>query len=264
MNKKIWLATVSFAAVCAMAFAGIGIKNNMRNSKLKAQFAQAEQSQAGGNLIEARDAYKGLMQQNFDVEKAKEVYGKIEKLNVDILFSPVKTEDSVIYKVQPGDTLDAIAKKYGTTVQLIKRANNLTSSMIKPGAELKVNTAKFSIVVDKSQNILTLKANEQAIKTYNVATGTNNCTPVGIFKIATKIIDPPWYSSGRIIPSDDPKNILGSRWMGFTIKSYGIHGTTDDSSIGTQQTQGCVRMHNSDVEEFYDIIPVGTEVTILD
>ena len=62
----------------------------------------------------------------------------------------------------------------------------------------------------------------------------------------------------------DPKNILGSRWMGLTAKSYGIHGTTDDASIGSQCTQGCVRMHNKDAEELYDIVPAGAEVTIVD
>ena len=35
-------------------------------------------------------------------------------------------------------------------------------------------------------------------------------------------------------------------------------------SIGKQSSAGCVRMHNDDVIELYDIVPKGTEVTIVD
>jgi lipoprotein-anchoring transpeptidase ErfK/SrfK len=52
--------------------------------------------------------------------------------------------------------------------------------------------------------------------------------------------------------------------MGISHPGYGIHGSTDPSSIGKQATAGCVRMHNRDVEELYAIVPVGTEVVIED
>jgi lipoprotein-anchoring transpeptidase ErfK/SrfK len=35
-------------------------------------------------------------------------------------------------------------------------------------------------------------------------------------------------------------------------------------TIGQQITQGCVRMKNAEVEELYTILPLGTEVTIVD
>ena len=58
--------------------------------------------------------------------------------------------------------------------------------------------------------------------------------------------------------------VLGTRWMGFDITGYGIHGTTEPDKIGQQVTAGCVRMRNEEVEELYTLIPVGTEVTIQD
>jgi len=67
-----------------------------------------------------------------------------------------------------------------------------------------------------------------------------------------------------MIPPGDPENILGTRWMGLDKESYGIHGTTDPKSLGLQATAGCVRMRNSEVEQLYSIVPVGTEVTIID
>ena len=119
--------------------------------------------------------------------------------------------------------------------------------------------------MDKSQNILTLKCNDEIIKTYNVATGTNNSTPVGTFKIGNKLVNPVWYKEGAVVPAGSPENILGTRWLGFDdLPSYGIHGTTEPQSIGKQSTAGCVRMINAEVEELYSLLPIGTEVTVVD
>jgi lipoprotein-anchoring transpeptidase ErfK/SrfK len=167
--------------------------------------------------------------------------------------------------VQKGDTLTKIAKKFNTTTELISKANNLANSNLNIGKKLKITKAKFSIVVDKSQNILTLKTDQEIFKTYHVSTGKGGCTPVGVFKVTNKLIDPPWYpTAGGMIPAKDPRNELGSRWLGISKQGYGIHGTTDPDSIGKSVTEGCVRLRNAEVEELYAIVPVGTEVVIID
>ena len=169
-----------------------------------------------------------------------------------------------MHEVQPGDSLAKIAKKYNTTVELIKKSNGLAGDVIKAGQRLRIWQGTFSVLVDKSQNIMILKSNDDVIKVYPVATGKNNITPVGTFKIVDKLINPVWFKSGAIVPPDSPENILGTRWMGFDIPGYGINATTDPSSIGQQLTAGCVRMRNEDVEELYGLLPVGTQVTITD
>ena len=50
--------------------------------------------------------------------------------------------------------------------------------------------------------------------------------------------------------------------MGFDLKGYGIHGTVDSSTLGQQVSKGCVRMRNDELIELYDIVPLGTEVTV--
>lgn len=217
-----------------------------------------------GKLVEARDSYRKALEAYPDLDIVKSVKGKIEELNIKILFSPLVDSSSKIYEVQSGDSLAKIAKASGTTVDLLKKSNNLSSDMIRQGMRLKVTTAKFSVVVDKSQNILLLKENENVIKTYKVSTGSNNSTPTGAFKIENKLMDPVWYSAGTAVPAGSPENILGTRWMGISKPGYGIHGTTDPASLGRQVTAGCVRMLNADVEEIYVILPAGTEVTIMD
>ncbi|MBI3991430.1 MAG: L,D-transpeptidase family protein [Candidatus Omnitrophica bacterium] len=157
-----------------------------------------------------------------------------------------------------------MAKKFNTTVELLQKSNRLKSDLIYAGQKLKVHTAKFSVVVDRSGNTLFLKSGEEAVKVYRVATGKDNRTPLGTFTIINKLVNPVWFKVGAIVPSGSPENLLGTRWMGLSKRGYGVHGTVNEQSIGNHVTEGCVRMANHDVEELFSIVPVGTEITIID
>lgn len=41
-----------------------------------------------------------------------------------------------------------------------------------------------------------------------------------------------------------------------------IHGTPDDQPMGVPRSHGCVRMRNVDVIELFDLVPLGTAVSI--
>lgn len=172
---------------------------------------------------------------------------------------------SVMHEVKTGDTLTSISKKYHVTTDLVRRVNHIQADKLVLGSKLKIPAYKLSAVVDKSQNTLILKGDEEILKTYIVSTGANNSTPVGVFKITDKLVHPTWYrSDGKVIPYGDPANLLGTRWMGLTKKGYGIHGTSEPEKLGQQVTDGCVRMKNEEVEELYGFLTPGTEITIVD
>lgn len=273
MNKKLFYLIPIIIAVVLAAVLIFSIKKGkialpVRPSNLSASLPllnQAKDLEAKGDFLDAKAVYQKLVSDFSNSPDVMNWQKRIEDINIKLLFSPTITPKSVLYEIKPGDTLTKIAKEFKTTLDLIRRSNNLSGDALSPGRKIKIWTSPFTMLVDKSQNILYLKSDEDIFKTYNVATGRNNCTPVGSFKIANKIVNPTWFKKGKIIPTGDPENILGTRWMGFdTAPSYGIHGTTEPQSIGKQATSGCVRMLNSDVEELYTIIPAGTEVTIVD
>ena len=230
----------------------------------KIYFDLAEAYEKREDIVNARDAYQLILSKYQNVDNILEAQEELGRLNVKILFSPIVTDKDVLYKVEPGDTLLKIARRFGTTVDLIKNSNSLENDIIQIHSKLKVSTVRYGISVDKSRNILTVFSDDTIVKTYLVSTGKNDSTPVGSFKIVNRLKDPVWYKQGAIVPAESPDNILGSRWLGVSEKGYGIHGTTDPESVGTQATQGCIRMFNSDVEELYIIIPIGTELTIVD
>lgn len=216
-----------------------------------------------GSYLEAREVYESLLQNESLGRERASIHREIEALNIKILFSPIETPDSFFHTVEPGDTLYELAKKYGTTVGFLRRSNGLTASdTLYPGMKLKVTRTQFSIRVKKLRNRLLLMADGKPVKTYEVATGEKGSTPAGVFKIINKLENPTWFHAGAIVPPDSPDNILGSRWLGFDTPGYGLHGTTLPETIGTQSSKGCIRMLNSDVEEIYDLVPLGTVITV--
>jgi len=54
--------------------------------------------------------------------------------------------------------------------------------------------------------------------------------------------------------------------MGINVPwgKFGIHGTLNSNSVGWASSHGCIRMNNNDIQELYKIVPIGTEVTIVD
>lgn len=272
MTRKISIILV-IAAIAGLTIALAAFLKSRNNFTLDKKsgavsaamlLSKAKDLQAKGDLPALKSVYQLLVSDFSNSNEVMNWQKKIDDINIRLLFSPVVTPKSTLYEIKSGDTLAKIARKFKTTPDLIKRSNNLSSDKIIPGRKLKVWTAPFSIFVDKSLNILILKADDEIIKTYNVSTGKNNCTPIGTFKINSKLVNPTWYKSGAVVPSGSPENILGTRWLGIDLPSYGLHGTTEPQKLGQQVTQGCVRLSNADVEELYTIVPIGTEVVIVD
>lgn len=225
---------------------------------------QAEQYEKRKDWVNAEKQYEKVIEQgDWYVKHAEKIRAAYEKLNMRILYSKIPMKESKTYKVKEGESLADIAKKFKTTVDLIKKSNGLKTDTIIEGMKLKVITGTFSIHVDKSRNELDLYLNQKIWKRYIVATGRKNKTPVGTFKMINKVEDPVWYKvAGVAIPPGTPENHIGTRWLGFDKPGYGIHGTVEPKLLGTQASSGCVRMLNRDVEELYTIVPLGTKVII--
>jgi lipoprotein-anchoring transpeptidase ErfK/SrfK len=269
VNKRLMLVIAAILVLFVLIFLivrKINIPLHVKDGKITSAsglFAQAEDSLKKGDLQSAKSFYQQLVSEFPNSNNIMNWQKKLEDVNIKLLFSPVLTPKSVLYEIKPGDTLIKIAREFKTTPELIAKSNNLKDNRILPGRKIKVWTASFSVLVYKSQNILMLKSGEEIIKTYVVSTGLNNGTPVGNLKIVNKLINPTWFKAGAVVDSSSPDNVLGTRWLGFDLPGYGIHGTIDPGNLGKQVTQGCVRMANSEVEELYTIVPVGTEVTIV-
>ena len=156
---------------------------------------------------------------------------------------------------------------------------------------------KISINI-ASQTLELLDADGKILRRYSVSTAANGvgeeygsfCTPRGQHIVRAKIgagqplntVFVKRRPTGEIYTSQLGAQHPGRDWMltrllwlsgcevGFnrlgtcdTMRRYiYIHGTPDTTALGQPGSKGCVRMHNTDLLELFDLIPAGTMVSI--
>lgn len=157
----------------------------------------------------------------------------------------------------------------------------------------------LSIIVNKTERTLSLISNDQLIKTYPIDIGDaglgdkerqgDHRTPEGEFYITQRLTIKPrdeflgtrWFRlsypniedaerglATGLIDQATHDQIVDAIARGVTPPQYtalgggvGIHGGATEA-FGSDWTFGCVGMHDSDIEEFFDDVPVGTKVLI--
>jgi lipoprotein-anchoring transpeptidase ErfK/SrfK len=142
---------------------------------------------------------------------------------------------------------------------------DLPSKRVRPAR----TTVGPSIVIARSDRVLTLYREQRKVKTFRVAVGTSqHPTPRGLFSVIQKQRNPAWnppdspWAAGLGPIPPGPGNPLGTRWIGTSASAVGIHGTYATSSIGTAASHGCIRMYIRDVEWLYERVQLGTPVLI--
>jgi lipoprotein-anchoring transpeptidase ErfK/SrfK len=148
------------------------------------------------------------------------------------------------------------------------------TAVVKPNVTSEQLAAKYPaiIIINRGAFRLTLYKNLKPAKTYPIAVGRVGLeTPAGLYHIQNKAVNPAWTmpdsdwvapaDRGKVVPGGSPENPLKARWLGI-YAGAGIHGTNEDSSIGSAASHGCIRMHIPDVVELYRQVPVGAPVYI--
>jgi lipoprotein-anchoring transpeptidase ErfK/SrfK len=187
--------------------------------------------------------------------------------------SPVASE----YTVQAGDSLWKICQRVRTDTGvalepgLLKFLNKLRGDQIRVGQVLRIPIAQPRVEISKASFRLRIYLGEALLREYEVGLGKDDRTPAGTFRVATRLIQPPWRNpeTGRMVYPGDPEYAIGTRWIGFDDASgsrtdLGIHGTNEPQSIGKAESLGCVRMRNDAVEELFELLPAGAVVDIVD
>ena len=239
-------------------------------SQAAAMAARSEENPLA--LAEARDLYLQALQEAIDPDTRTVIERQLGGIHDQLAFTPIPWPgNKVPYVVKSGDSIEKIARRFGTTNDLIQRGNQVKNpNMIRKGDRFNILDGDFSIKVNTTHKDLVVLLNDVFFKRYSVGTGKFGKTPDGTFEIWDRIKEPVWWRpNGKEIPFGDPGNILGTRWMAIRatgdtpkVRGYGIHGTWDDSSIGKAESAGCIRLRNTDVEELFSLIPLGTKVVI--
>ena len=123
------------------------------------------------------------------------------------------------------------------------------------------------VIVNRERSLYLVGADGGALR-YPVAIGVADEQWVGREVVTDKKVNPRWIEpdddgEGTVIEGGEPNNPLGIRalYLGKTL--WRIHGTISPRLIGKAVSNGCIRMHNSDVVDLYDRVGVGTEVFVV-
>jgi L,D-transpeptidase ErfK/SrfK len=193
-------------------------------------------------------------------------------------------------KTIAGDTLSSIGRRYDLGIFELKEANPSLDLMQQfgPGKELVLPTEFIlpdavhkGIVINLAELRLYLYVPKtREVKTFPIGIGRQGWdSPVGVTYIANKTKDPTWVVPKTIMDArkedgvDLPKSVppgpdnpLGGYRLRLAVPSgaFLMHGSNDPSGIGRRSSSGCIRMQPEAIESIYNLIPVNTQVTIVD
>jgi hypothetical protein len=175
------------------------------------------------------------------------------------------------YEVQPGESMYVVRakiRKQGKkhNYRWLAEFNRKGNYNLRQGETLKIPHQELSVRAWRGARVVAVFAGEFPVRIYTCSVGRKGHeTPLGSFSLGICEEKPVYYPSGLpAVPYGNPENPLGERWMGYNeAPSYGLHGTNSEETIGSFESEGCIRMHNTDVIELFDLLPVGTLVEIM-
>lgn len=258
-------------------------------SGVSAVVSLAERKIAAGDAVAARTALNRALLDPATGEQDRGVLrARLTELNQSLVFGKqVAANDTIAerYTVQSGDVLEKIARKrdLATDWRLIQRVNGISDPRkISVGQTLKLVRGPFHAIVDKSEyrmDVYQGSPDEPSewtyIRSFPVGLGAENSTPVGRFVVRPrgKDVNPSWVNPRNPAEKygrDDPMNPIGEFWVGLdglgeaaAYTGYGVHGTIDPESIGTQASMGCVRMGDDEIATVYELLQEGVSLVVI-
>jgi lipoprotein-anchoring transpeptidase ErfK/SrfK len=132
--------------------------------------------------------------------------------------------------------------------------------------------AAGTIIIDTPHKFLYLTMGNGKAMRYGIGVGRQGFTWSGVQTISRKAEWPDWIPPKEMVArqpylprwvSGGPGNPLGARAMYLGSTEYRIHGTNDPTTIGKNVSSGCIRLENSEVQDLYSRVNIGTKVIVM-
>jgi lipoprotein-anchoring transpeptidase ErfK/SrfK len=128
-----------------------------------------------------------------------------------------------------------------------------------------------TLIIDTSDRFLYLIQGNNVALRYGIGVGRDGFQWQGLLRITRKQEWPDWTPPPEMIQrqpylprfmAGGPGNPMGARalYLGNTV--YRIHGTNAPETIGHAVSSGCFRLVNSEIEDLFTRVPVGTKVIV--
>lgn len=188
------------------------------------------------------------------------------------------------------DTLTDVARRFNVGYEEIVRANpgvdpwvpGEGKQIVVPTQFILPNAPREGVVINVPQMRIFYypkrKAGEPLVViTHPIGIGKVGWrTPEGVTKVMRKQKDPTWRPTASIIKEHrengeelervigpGPENPLGRYAFYLGWPSYMIHGTNKPAGVGLRSSHGCLRLYPEDIEQLFEMVPVGTQVRVV-
>jgi L,D-transpeptidase ErfK/SrfK len=206
-----------------------------------------------------------------------------------------KLNDAIVGEVQitrttPDDSLPDIARRFSVGYNEIQRANPGVDMWV-PGAARRVVVPTQFILPDAPHagivvNIAEMRLyyfpprrrdGRELVYTYPIGIGRVSWqTPSGVTTVVRKVVNPTWRppadireehrEEGDPLPAEirpGPDDPMGTRALYLGWPEYAIHGTNKPVGVGMRVSHGCMHLYPEDIVQLYDMVPLGTEVRVV-
>ena len=194
-------------------------------------------------------------------ENPRYVIAKQEDTLIDIAVEHRLGQDEIVLA---NPTVDRWLPGAGTQVRI-------------PNGFLLPDAPRHGIIINLPEMRLYYFPDPNRVETYSIGIGRVDWkTPMGKTKILDKQANPSWTPPPSIIAEHladgdvldpyyppGPDNPLGLFAFKLGIPGYLIHSTNKVNGVGMRVSHGCIRMYPSDIEQFFPMVKVGTEVNIV-
>jgi len=183
-----------------------------RESSLFAEAWKSTQSQLDNNQLSQALRSLSIWYESPDLTDGEQarLQHLLDQLAGTVIYSTEHHLESA-YVVQPGETLQDIARDYKVPWQLLRNINGVDDPrMLASGQELKVVRGPFNAIVNLRRREITLLLNGLYAGRFSFTPGSDIPPQPGTYYVQQKTVDPAYYDrNGREVPPNHPDNPYG-------------------------------------------------------
>ena len=208
------------------------------------------------------DAHKALSRlynnPRLTAEESRQLIGLLDQTAGTLIYSRQHLLESP-YRVQPGDTLERIGQIYNVPPELLGKINGMPLGQpLPPGTEVKVLRGPFEAQIDLGRCEMALFIQGRYAGRFPIGIGRDRPPQEGKFMVRGKTVNPP-----NAPPADpaDPIQRPGRPRLNLD-NQITIHAADQPQSVGRAEGRGCIGLGDRDIGDVFDILSVGSTVTI--
>jgi LysM repeat protein len=202
------------------------------------------------------------------------------EVNTRIFFSKEPSPRKTEYTVKRGDALVSIARRLKSSTEAITLANDLESTLIRPGEKLLIPQLDFTITIDLPRERVVVHDSHGFFTQYPIVAA--ELPPARQLTIETKVKAKSFWENGQPVRPLPGSQTEGTPRIDLAHRGYVLYGVDEDSEAATsdiaveaddkEETRGApdsnqppqgIAMLKNDIAEIELLIRKGTPVTII-